>query len=131
MRIVVALKLSIPSNIMLFNLHISFNLYLVNGHKYMLAIKRTTLLPINCCYGISVFAKSEAVLILIPLYTVILVYRPTPAQLLLRSYEPIFFFSALSLCDVPSLKLKCSVLLVIYIKKMQHYFGFICNPFCY
>ena len=46
---------------MLFHLHINYNLYLVNGHKYMLAIKRTTLLTINCYYGILVFAKNEAV----------------------------------------------------------------------
>ena len=62
---------------MLFNLHISFNLYLVNGHKYMLAIKRTALLPINCYYSISVFAKNEVVLILILWYTVFSVYHPT------------------------------------------------------
>ena len=46
----------------------------------MLIIKRTTLLPINCYYGISVLAKNEAVLISIPRYTVFLVYlvyRPT------------------------------------------------------
>ena len=43
----------------------------------MLIIKRTTLLPINCYYGISVLAKNEAILISIPRYTVFLVYRPT------------------------------------------------------
>ena len=43
----------------------------------MLAIKRTTLLPINCYYGISVFAKNEVIVILIPRYTVFSVYRPT------------------------------------------------------
>ena len=43
----------------------------------MLTIKRTTLLPINCYYGISVLAKNEAVLISIPRYTVFSVYRPT------------------------------------------------------
>ena len=43
----------------------------------MLTIKRTTLLPINCYYGNSVLAKNEAVLILIPRYTVFSVYRPT------------------------------------------------------
>ena len=62
---------------MLFNLQISYNLYLANGHKYMLAIKRTTLLPINCCYGILVFAKIEAVFISIPQYMVFSVYCPT------------------------------------------------------
>ena len=36
----------------------------------MFTIKRTTLLPINCYYGILVLAKNEAVLILIPRYTV-------------------------------------------------------------
>ena len=43
----------------------------------MLTIKKTTLLPINCYYGISVLAKNEAVLISIPRYTVFSVYRPT------------------------------------------------------
>ena len=43
----------------------------------MLIIKRTTLLPINYYYGISVLAKNEAVLISISRYTVFLVYRPT------------------------------------------------------
>ena len=43
----------------------------------MLTIKMTTLLPIDCYYGISVLAKNEAVLISIPRYTVFLVYRPT------------------------------------------------------
>ena len=43
----------------------------------MLIIKRTTLLPINYYYGISVLAKNEAVLISIPRYTVFSVYRPT------------------------------------------------------
>ena len=60
---------------MLFNLHISFNLYLVNGHKYVLAIKRTALLqtvPINWYCGILLFAQNEAVLILISCYTVFL-----------------------------------------------------------
>ena len=42
----------------------------------MLIIKRTTLLPINCYYGISVLPKNEAVLISIPRYTVFSVYRP-------------------------------------------------------
>ena len=36
----------------------------------MLIKKRSTLLPINCYYGISVLAKNEAVLISIPWYTV-------------------------------------------------------------
>ena len=40
-------------------------------------MKRTTLLPINCYYGISVLAKNEAVLISISRYTVFSVYRPT------------------------------------------------------
>ena len=62
---------------MLFNLHLSYNLYLVNDDKYILAMKRTTLLLINCYYGISIFAKNEAVLILTLQYTVFLVYRPT------------------------------------------------------
>ena len=61
----------------LFNLHINYYLYQVNGHKYMLTIKSTTLLPINCYYGISVLAKNEAVLISIPRYTVFLIYHPT------------------------------------------------------
>ena len=43
----------------------------------MLIEKRTTLLPINCYYGISVLAKNEAVLISIPWYMVFSVYRPT------------------------------------------------------
>ena len=43
----------------------------------MLIIKRTTLLPINCYYGILVLAKNEAVLISIPRYTVFSVYCPT------------------------------------------------------
>ena len=43
----------------------------------MLAIKRTTLLPINCYYGISAFKKNNVVLISIPRYPVFLVYRPT------------------------------------------------------
>ena len=45
----------------------------------MLIIKVTTLLPINYYYGILVFAKNEAVLILIPRYPVFSVYRPTLA----------------------------------------------------
>ena len=43
----------------------------------MLTIKRATLLPINCYYGISVLAKNEAVLISIPRYMVFSVYCPT------------------------------------------------------
>ena len=43
----------------------------------MLIIKRTTLLAINCYYGILVLAKNEAVLISIPRYTVFSIYRPT------------------------------------------------------
>ena len=43
----------------------------------MLAIKRTTLLPINCYYGISVFVKNDAALISISRYPVFLVYCPT------------------------------------------------------
>ena len=52
----------------------------------MLTIKRTTLLPINCYYSDSVLAKNEAVLILIPRYTVFSVYRPT--LLLFKSNNP-------------------------------------------
>ena len=51
----------------------------------MLTIKKTTLLPINCYYGIWVLAKNEAVLISIPRYTVFSVYRPTLMDVLLRS----------------------------------------------
>ena len=43
----------------------------------MLIVKRTSLLPINCYYGILVLAKNEAALISIPQYMVFLVYRPT------------------------------------------------------
>ena len=50
----------------------------------MLTIKRATLLPINCYYGISVLAKNEAVLISIPRYTVFSVYRPTLALSILK-----------------------------------------------
>ena len=46
-------------------------------NTYMLTIKRTTLLPSNCNHGISVLAKNEVVLILIPRHTVFPVYRPT------------------------------------------------------
>ena len=69
---------------MLFNLRISYNLYLVNGYKYMLVIKRTTVLPINCYYGISILAKNEAVMLLIPRCTVFSVYSPTLAIIVLH-----------------------------------------------
>ena len=42
-------------------------------NTYMLAVKRTTLLPINCYYGISVLAKMKP----IPRYMVFSVYHPT------------------------------------------------------
>ena len=64
----------------------------------MLIIKRTTLLPINCYYGISVLAKNETVLILIPRYTVFSVYRPTLlatiAQVLIHSQRGGYRFKA-------------------------------------
>ena len=44
------------------------------GHKYMLTIKMTTLLPLLWYFG---FWKNEAVLISISQYLVFSVYRPT------------------------------------------------------
>ena len=56
----------------------------------MLIIKRATLLPINCYYGILVLAKNEAVLISIPRYTVFLVYRPTLATKLFMTTVAVY-----------------------------------------
>ena len=61
----------------------------------MLTIKRTTLLPISCYYGISVLAKNEAVLISIPRYMIFSVYRPTLAHIIIT----VMYFASLEFSD--------------------------------